>query len=140
MVEYESWRAAWLRTAEAIRDHGGELQSFAISSPASEADVLGVEVRLGRQLPCEFRDTLLNFASSVHVRWRLAQMPEVGAPLRRLSHGEIHWDLAAILRHEGAREGWAEIYDAPDEALIWADKLAFQRAANGDLLAWREAR
>ena len=135
MTDHASWVAVWQRTAAAVRAHDGEIRSFVVSSPAAESEVAAVEERLGWHLPRELRDTLLQFSSSVQFRWTLPRMPAVAAPLHRLSHGGISWDLSALVGHEAGRAEWAEIYDAPSEAAIWADKLAFQRAANGDLLA-----
>jgi hypothetical protein len=135
MADYAAWRADWQRTAKAIRARNGEVHALAIARPAVESEVRGVEEQLSLQLPAALRDTLLSFASRVHFRWSLRPMVEIRAPLRRLDHGELHWDLDALCGHEESRQGWAEIYDAPEEARVWANKLAFQRAPNGDLLA-----
>ena len=136
--------ALWRDIRVAVRRRGGTVPLFRAGPPASENAIATVEAKLGLKLPQSFREFMRTVASRVHLEWKLGHIAEIvgegpdskpGFPPPE--YGELSWSLRQLPRLEKARQQWADIY--PDtrrrDGKAWRNKLAFQKASNGDLLA-----
>ncbi len=129
----------WQATLEAVERLGGLTEKLIVEVPATEAEVLAVESRLGLRLPASFRETLLTSSRAVDLFWQLPHQKLLGDSFEDLIYGVFRWSLSEISEIEASKQGWiTETFpswgDAEDETR-WDDTFAFHTTRCGDFLA-----
>jgi hypothetical protein len=136
---WNNWVLRLEKTAEAIKEIGGESNGLAVGIPASEKQILDVENRLGIRLPECFREVLQNFAGSLDFYWELNDCIDLPEELRGIFAGECTWNIKDLVDIEEERKGWVKecFSDSNNEYdRVWHNKLAFISVANGDKIAF----
>jgi hypothetical protein len=101
-------------------------------------EILAVEARMELHLPEAFRVVLEQLSAAVSLRWQLPIDRRPPEPLRGIFSGGCEWSLADLPLLEFQRRHWVEqVFPDPENPYdrVWHEKLAFQAAPNGDLIA-----
>ncbi|MCA0757319.1 SMI1/KNR4 family protein [Paenibacillus sp. N4] len=138
-MNYEEWKRRIERIALRIQEIGGQVHELVIEEPATEAQIVEVERKLGFPLPTSFRSTLLEFSSHFSFSWFLPDDFKLSGKCRKVCGGSPHWGLHLLQLLDEDRRNWAskvfsnkeDEYDA-----VWHDKLAFLAVGNGDYMAF----
>lgn len=112
-----------------------------VAPPATEDEVVAVEVTLGYHLPEDLRQFFLTSSSGIEFWWNSydehTDILSLPGELAEICSGELRFSLERLAAIDDMRDDLADLYDDPDDpyAEVFLRKLAFMTVGNGDLLA-----
>jgi hypothetical protein len=117
---------------------GGNSKQLVFESPATESDLVDIELNLMYEIPSDFRNILLTVSSHLEFKWFLPEDLILPGPLRQIFAGELHWGVDFILQFNDNKDGWIrEVFSNPFDEYdkVWYNKFVFQEVGNGDCIS-----
>lgn len=117
------------------------IETLKIEEPASKNEILEIEKKIRKKLPCEYKEILMNFSKKVSLSYHL----DIEAPeeFKEVFSGEIFWDINKIIDLTKLYTEWIEASIDPEyndkQAIIITKKYGlnstpFMSVPNGDLI------
>lgn len=137
MLTREVLSNRFLRFDQALQQYADCIKNE-ILVPATEQEVRDIENQLGRLIPTDFRDVLLNVSKAVSYYWQCKDTTEFKGNLNKIFSGSLHWDLDELIALQAEYQHQLKhIFNNFDDEYdrIWHNKFVFDRVLTGDRIA-----
>jgi len=96
------------RFGAAIRRLGGTSPPLRVGAPATEGEIVEVEMRLGRKIPSALRSILVSHARSFSFQWERDHFHMLPHPWKHACEGRCLWSLDLLPLLNADLEAWRE--------------------------------